>query len=157
MHIRPLTTMRTGPRSVSIIAAICLLIIVPIVASAHGCASGPKEAPKSDTPYQGPSLDFESTGAQHRIIMTAPSSGWSVTLDRTTPRLEHTDVFITIVGPNPAFRHAQALVTQEVGSGIEITRPIEVYARVLEFGEPAADQPFHPAGRAAVPASPAPP
>lgn len=112
------------------------------------CAGGPREAAKTDAPYSGPPVTIESSGPQHRIILTAPSAGWTVALDTTARRLNHTDAFITVVRPNPAFNHAQALITQEVGTAISTTQPVEAYIRSLDFGEKAGDQPYHFAGRA---------
>lgn len=137
------------PCSLSSIRGICLLITALGGAlAAPGCLGNrPEEAVTANAPYEGPPLSIVSTGGQHRIIMTAPTSGWTITLDGVTPRLNHTDIFITIVRPNPAFTQTQALINQEVGSSVDTSEPIEAFARILEFGEDAADQPYHGAGR----------
>ena len=56
-----------------------------------------------------------------------------------------------VLPEHPAFTQAQALVNQEVGSSVDARKPIEAYARVLDFGEAADDQPYHRAGAAPAP------
>lgn len=137
------------PRSVSSIGAVSLLIGVAIAPLA-GCGGRPVPTIGAG-PYAGPPLTIDSGGPQHRAVLTAPSAGWTFTLDTTRRQLDHTDVFVTIVRPDPAFMYTQALVTQEAGTGVDSSRPIELYARALAHGEKPADQPYNRAGASSAP------
>jgi hypothetical protein len=58
-------------------------------------------------------------------------------LDQSRREFESTQVFMTVVQPNPAYMQTQALVTHEVATGVAADRPIAVYARVLRHDEEA--------------------
>jgi hypothetical protein len=96
--------------------------------------------------YEGPPLTIDSSGPQHRAVLTAPSSGWTVTLDQTRARFDHIDAFITVTRPDPAYMQTQALVKQEVGSMVDRKTAMDLYARVLEFGEKPGSQVYRLAG-----------
>lgn len=96
-----------------------------------GCGGGPREFTISSETYRGPELAIQSKPQQHVVIMQAPTPGWIFTFDASRPQFGFTDVFLTITRPNPAFVYSQAVVTQEVGTEIDVNQPIVVYARIL--------------------------
>jgi hypothetical protein len=107
------------------------------------CAGGPVVPERSSLPYAGPPLSVESSAPQHRVLLSAPSGGWGLRLDQTIRRFDHTDVFITLVRPNPAYMQTQAVVSQEVGTGVDpASGPIRVYARILAHDAIPGSQPY---------------
>lgn len=102
---------------------------------AAGCGgSGPRIIRES---FQGPNLTIESAGSTHKVILAAPSSGWNLTLNAVRPGFERADVFITITRPDPAYMHAQSIVMQHLDTGVANSTEIHLFARELEYGQPA--------------------
>lgn len=141
----------TPRNSTSIIAGGCLLLST---LGAGGCST--EKAPTvQKNPYSGPPIALDSSGPEHHVILTAPSAGWSFTLDQTRRELYDTQAFFTVRAPNPAFMHAQTLVTMEVAAPIDSSRPIYIFARVLDFKDTDAAQPYEPVAPAPPVAPPA--
>jgi hypothetical protein len=116
-----------------------------IVGAALLLAACSRDGPKlGSQPYAGPPLSIESTPPRHTIILTAPSAGWSLSLDRATRGFDRTDVFITIRRPDPAYMHAQVVSTHRLDSSVDSSTPIRLLARILEAQERPLRQPFNP-------------
>ena len=96
-----------------------------------GCGGGPRVFNISSETYRGPELTVKPSPLQHIVALQAPSTGWGFTFDASRPQFGFTEVFLTITRPNPAFVYSQGMVTQEVGTEVEMSRPIVVYARIL--------------------------
>lgn len=86
-----------------------------------------------DTPYAGPRATIDSSGANHAIVIEAPTPGYLVSLDATRDRLHGREALITIRQPDPRFIVAQVIVTQRVGTDVPATIPLDVYIRQLPF------------------------
>lgn len=135
--------MHARSRNLSLSAA-GLLGIAAFGAAVTGCASGDRVS-ISDSAYQGPEITRSAAAAKHTLILTAPSGGWSFTVDRTERTLDSTRVFATARRPNPAYMQTQALVSHEVTTGVAADRPITVYVRILEHDQgTGAYQPVRP-------------
>ncbi|MFN0131234.1 MAG: hypothetical protein ACKVW3_01680 [Phycisphaerales bacterium] len=139
--------------AVAVAVAAAVTIAAALVALAAGCSSSrPKIA---DSAYAGPRIELrtparassgavavERGGRKHVVIVLAPSSGWAVGFDREDRAFDRTDIYITLRRPNPAELQTQAIVTQEIATPADATRPARVYARVLDFDAPARSQPY---------------
>ena len=124
----------------SFIAGGCLLISTFWLGS---CS--PEKTPNvQKNAYGGPAIALDSTGPQHHVILTAPTAGWSFTLDETRRELYDTQAYFTARRPNPAFMHAQVRVTLEVATPIDASRPIYIFARVVSFDEMDSSEPYSP-------------
>jgi hypothetical protein len=120
-------------------------------AASPGCrGSGTGRAPPKaiSASYDGPPVQVESSGPQHVVILQAPSAGWAFTMDRSEPARGTTDVFLSATRPNPAFMHAQQVVPLRAGSGVAAGKPLDVYVRVLDFGNAGGSEPYRFATRA---------
>jgi len=81
-----------------------------------------------------PTLIDELDG-KRMLVMRAPNSGWSITLDKDERIAAGMRVFITVRRPDPAFMYPQAIVDKRVLTEIHADTEIELYARVLGFDE----------------------
>lgn len=99
-----------------------------------GCLSVGHPALSSE-PYNGPALSVDSSGAQHRVVLAAPTSGWSLTFDRSQKLFDRTEVYVTITRPNPAYPTTQVVVTLNLDSAVDIREDLAVFARVLDYGQ----------------------
>jgi hypothetical protein len=84
--------------------------------------------------YDGPACTLDSSGNQHVVVLQAPSAGWTFSLDRAERKLRTTELFFTATRPDPAFMHAQHVVSLRAGTGVESDRTVIVYVRVAEHG-----------------------
>jgi hypothetical protein len=125
-----------GALSAAAVGAIC------------GCRSGTRPPPKTVTPYAGPVVEVDSSGAQHMAVLRAPSAGWAFTLDRTEPSPNGVEVFVTATRPNPAFMHAQVECLLRAGAGVGSSRPIGVFVRIVNFGSDPGGVAYHASARA---------
>lgn len=129
-------------------AAIALVIGATAAGSAvllPGCATS--QAVRDGQAYSGPQIAVDSSGPQHIVVLSAPSAGWQVALDRVKPSLEATEVFVTLTRPNPAYMHAQQIVEQRLASTVQKRDSIRVLARIVDFGASPADAPYRQAAR----------
>lgn len=122
-----------------------LLSSIPalFLAAFLGACSGRPPIPQPDsTPYDGPPVAVEAAAAQHIVAVTAPTGGWSARFDRAIRRFGHTDLFITLTRPNPAFMSTQTLVRHEVATEVPPAEPVKVYIRILAHDEPPGTQTY---------------
>lgn len=101
---------------------------------AAGCfgSGGPTIKPEG-TPYRGPAVSLIEAGGQHQVVVSAPSAGWTVTMDRRAQTRDATRVFVTIRRPDPAMLYAQQMVEQRLATGVASDEPIELLVRVVDF------------------------
>jgi hypothetical protein len=125
-----------------------------------GCFSGASRPEKEGQTYGGPPISIESseavatapiaglgmTGAQHIVVLAAPTAGWSFTLDSVQDAYQRREVYLTIMRPNPAYPGARAAVQQRMASEVELRAPIDVYARVLDYTPRPEPSPYRYAG-----------
>jgi hypothetical protein len=116
-----------------------------------GCGD-PKALPDlSSAPYAGPPVRLDASGDNYVVLLSSPTPGWVVTLDRVADQYRHKAVYLTIRRPNPTFYYPPAVVEQRIGTSVLSPEAVEVYARVLAFDSREGDQPYsfvtHSAGR----------
>ncbi len=110
------------------------------------CASSRPKA--SGTPYTGPTVSVDSSGAQHRVVLAAPTSGWSINFDRSQKLFDRTDVFITITRPNPAYATNPVQVNLNLNTAVDTREDVAIFARVLDYGK-KTDSPYDRAAASA--------
>lgn len=120
-----------------------LLLVATLALAGAGCAGesggiGDSNASAQSLIYAGPPVAIESDGPNYMVVVTTPSGGWSLIWDE---RAEEA-VYLTLRRPDRAFFHTQQVVGHRVGSGVPVGGPLAVHVRVLDHGEPAADQPY---------------
>ena len=107
-----------------------------------GCG-GQKALPDlTSAPYAGPQVRLDASGDTYVVILSPPSPGWVVTLDRVADQYKCKAIYLTIRRPNPTFYYPQAIVEQRIGTSVLSPAAAEVYARVLPFDSRDGDQPY---------------
>lgn len=96
-----------------------------------GCQSGTAAPAVSRGAYAGPPLTLEGTV----VVMTAPSPGYQIVLDRVSEAYGRKDVFVSVRKPDPRFSYPAKQVTQRVGTGVAEDTKVTVYARLLRHDE----------------------
>jgi len=107
-------------------------ILVALPVALCSCASDKPVV--SRDPFVGPPIRVESAGPNHIIALTAPSSGWGIAFDQSHLHFDYAEVFITVTRPDPALMHTQAQVIQHLDTSVATERPLEVWAKVEDFG-----------------------
>lgn len=107
-----------------------------------GCWSSPSVV--DDVRFAGPPVAQSTTDGRHLLIVSAPTPGWTIKVDRTEPLLDVSRIFLTMVRPDPGALYAQVVVDQRVLTDVPASRPIEVFARVADFGQRKNLPPYHP-------------
>lgn len=110
-----------------------------------GCWSGQKLV--NDSAFAGPPVTFGSAEGRHVLVVTAPTPGWLIAIDRTDRLLDETQVFVTMQRPDPGALYPQHRVEQRVLSDVPQSRPIRVYSRVVDFNQRRKMPPYHPVDR----------
>lgn len=98
-----------------------------------GCWARQSVNPEVRGRYHGPPLTLEVGPSTHEVIFTAPSPGWTISLDRSLDRFERRELFVTIRRPNPAYAYAQVVVEQRLATNAPSTTQTALYARVIDF------------------------
>ncbi len=107
------------------------LVLASAMLSASACrSSGPT---LGDSRYNGPPIEINRDGKMYRLILQAPSPGWTFTLDRVKPSLDKATLTVTARKPDPSYMYPQVIVKQELMTTVEASIPIDVYARVAEY------------------------
>lgn len=107
-----------------------------------GCWSSPTVL--DDAAFVGPPVARSVAEGRHLLIVQSPTPGWGATIDRTEPRLDEDLVFLTLQRPDPGALYAQAVVEQRVLTDVISTRPVRVYARVIDFAQRKSLPPYRP-------------
>lgn len=97
-----------------------------------------------DAAFAGPPTSQSVAEGRHLLIVESPSPGWNITIDRTEPRLNEDHVFMTMQRPDPGALYAQVIVEQRLLTNVPETRPIRVYARVVDFAQRKNLPPYRP-------------
>ncbi len=121
------------------------LVALPVVLAAlllGGCWFSP--AVLDTAAFVGPPVTQTTTGGRHLLVVQAPTPGWKITIDRTEPRLNEDLVFLTLQRPDPGALYAQVLVEQQILTDVVETRPIRVYARIIDFAQRKNLPPYRP-------------
>ena len=85
-----------------------------------------------------PPIMVDAIDGKYLLIMQAPNSGWSIQAERDERTAEGFRLFITVRRPDPAFMYPQAIVEKRLLSEVDSSKPIEIYARVLDANEKSA-------------------
>lgn len=113
--------------------------------SLAACGPGRFVPEKTSNAWTGPTVWVESS-PQWTIVAEPPIGGWRVSLDQILEQRGRTEVFISLVPPNPSFIVTPSPVEQRVATPIRNTVPMWVYARQLSWqGQPPwkpSSQPF---------------
>ncbi len=119
---RPHTRSRTAPA----------LVRVALALAAAGGAACSADLPYADTgsAYSGPSLELDSNGPRHIVVISAPSAGWRAAVDRVTERHRFTDAFVTLSPPDGRFLVSETPTRQHLALPIESRHPVRVCVRV---------------------------
>lgn len=104
--------------------------VCPCLFLAACASSGPQV---SSAPYTGPALSVDSSGMQHRVVLAAPTSGWSLAFDRSQKLFDRTEVYITITRPNPAYATNPVLVNLNLNTAVDVREDVAIFARVLNY------------------------
>lgn len=107
-----------------------------------GCWSSPTVL--DDAAFAGPPVAQSVAEGRHLLIVESPTPGWNITIDRTEPRLNEDHVFMTMQRPDPGALYAQVIVEQRLLTDVPETRPIRVYARVIDFAQRKNFPPYRP-------------
>ncbi len=119
-----------------------LLGVVAAAVLLGGCWSSPTVL--EDAAFSGPPVAQSVAEGRHLLVVESPTPGWKVTIDRTDPRLDEDLVFMTIQRPDPGALYAQVVVEQRMLTDVPETRPIRVYARVIDFAQRKNLPPYRP-------------
>lgn len=112
-----------------------------------GCWSSPTVV--EDAVFAGPPVAESAAEGRHLLVVSSPTPGWLVTIDRTENLLDDTLVFLTMQRPDPGALYAQVTVEQRLLTDVAESRPIRVYARVIDFGQRKHLPPYRPMRRKA--------
>lgn len=115
-------------------------LVACVLATAGGCSVvedivGPDtSAPNMTATYDGPPMVLDSSGRTHVANVRLASPGWTLERDGTERGPEGQRVFVTVRTPNPEFLYPQQIVEQALTTEVRSTEPVQVYARVVEYG-----------------------
>lgn len=106
-----------------------------------GCGSGRFVPERTSAPWTGPEIWVESS-PQWTVVVNPPIGGWRIKLNQIVEQRGRTEIFISLLPPNPTFIVTPTPVEQRNATTISNTIPLWVYARQLTWqGEPP-DGPF---------------
>jgi hypothetical protein len=120
-----------------------MVCLVALEIGLSGCSLYPERLPapwkrsvSMNEPVDAvPPILIDELDGKRMLVMQAPNSGWSITLDKDERIATGIRVFITVRRPDPAFMYPQAIVDKRVLTEIHADTEIELYARVLGFDE----------------------
>lgn len=115
-------------------------------ALAPSCSDAPAVS-RSAQPYEGPPISIDPGGPEHVLVLSAPSGGWSFIFDQVKPAFARREVYVTVIRPNPAMMHTLTLVEQRLGTTVDKGTPIDVFARLDDYGANPSDVAYGPALR----------
>ena len=115
------------------------------------CRSGPRAVSIDPAAYAGPEIRITPGSRTHIVSFTAPTGGWSLTLDTVRDEFEKRRAFITIIAPGTTELTTQALVEHTLDSQVSLLQNLEVYVRTAARDEPMPGS-YRLAGSAAAPA-----
>lgn len=125
------------------LAAATLMVAGVLPASMIGCASFAPPPSVTSAAYDGPPVSVGASGANHIAVVEAPTPGWTITLDRVLTGPGRDEAYITMRRPFPGVIYAPVVVTQRVATAVPVSRPIHIYARLVEHDErPAASDEY---------------
>jgi hypothetical protein len=119
-----------------------LIARVVMVAAVLGGCVRKQSAIEPGSPYEGPAIAIISNGPRHTAVLSAPSSGYGVRLDRTEKRFEATEVYMTVTRPDQALMQAQAVVLLNLDTTVPSEERITLFARLRDFGTSGAGEPY---------------
>lgn len=117
--------------------------------STGGCSSGRSIA--TDRAFDGPPITVRPLDEHQLLVVEAPTPGWTMRIDHIQRKLDHADVFVTMQRPDPGVLYAQVIVEQQLLTNVTLSRPVNVYARTLAFGQTRKKPPYRLAAKSELP------
>jgi hypothetical protein len=108
-----------------------LFLLLPI-----GCLSRSTAPSVEAAPYVGPPLAFDESGATTVLVMTAPTPGWQMSLDRVDEKFRSREVFVTLRKPFPGYAYAQVEVLQRLATTAPREQALVLFVRTIEHDAP---------------------
>jgi hypothetical protein len=102
-----------------------------------GCAARNSVPQTTSGTYAGPPLSLVHEDDATHILFSAPSPGWTVTLDQVVDAFKRRDAFVTIRLPNPEYAYAQVVVEQRVATTIPPDLTARLFVRFLKHDSKA--------------------
>lgn len=99
-----------------------------------GCASRMAPPERTSHPYQGPPIRLDDSGESLSVVVSSPSPGWQVHLDRIEEGFQTRNVYLTIIRPGPDFQYPQTTVEQRVMTSVSKDLTAHVLGRCVAFG-----------------------
>ena len=97
-----------------------------------GCAARNSVPQTTSGSYVGPPLSLVHENDATHILFSAPSPGWTITLDEVVDAFKRRDAFVTIRLPNPEYAYAQVVVEQRVATTIPRDQTARLFVRFLK-------------------------
>jgi len=107
-----------------------------------GCMGAPSPPEIDDGAFTQWPITAESEAREYVLVLEAGSPGYSFVLDRTQEAHRRTDVFVTVVQPDPAFVFPQVVVKQRLLVPITSSTAINVYAREQPLQDADPEAPY---------------
>ncbi|MBS0187078.1 MAG: hypothetical protein JSS51_03355 [Planctomycetes bacterium] len=121
-----------APKTLKVAAAFAAASLLAL----EGCGPGRFVPEKSPNAWRGPDVWVESS-PQWTIVVQPPIGGWQIFLDQIMEQRGRTEVFISLIPPNPSFIVTPSPVEQRISTPIRNNVTLWVYARQLDFrGQP---------------------
>lgn len=120
---------RTGHRSAR--RGIALVGAAIFLFAEIGCATRNSVPEVTSVAYQGPPLVLNREARTATVVMSAPSPGWRVGVDRIDEGFHRRDIFLTIQPPDPAVQYAQVVVEQRVATTVVADVTARLFARTI--------------------------
>lgn len=114
----------------------------------HACSMPGLQEPYSTEMHEarGLELTLERFNDRHIVVVTTPTGGWRVSLDRTDRNGGVGEAFIT--ARRPGGMATQVLTPYRIETGLPADLPLDVHVRTVESGEapkgPYASVAFRP-------------
>jgi len=122
-------------------ALLAVLVTMPVLALG-GCSVWEdrprlrKQKVDMNVPVVGiPPIMLDTLNEHYLLIMRAPSSGWSIEIDKDERIATGMRVFVTVRRPDPTFLYPQAIVNKRLLTEIRTDSSLEIYARLLDAHE----------------------
>lgn len=126
------------------IALLVIAVVAPWVAG--GCSGAQKITIDKTAPFVDPPVRFETIARNHSAVFVAPTGGWRIEHNFTRRVFQSNEVFVTLRRPAPGAVVSQAQSEHAIDTGVEATKNILVYARIVTGRDAPGDAAYRLAG-----------